>query len=95
MDPCPQSPYHLLSMSQKRRLLSLIQIETIDNAKAMSYCSSLEGGGRNASILYEVPDQEGNERCQEHHHEKRETSDPGCVSQLRDQDVQDRKELKL
>jgi len=74
----------ILLTAHFRRLLSLIQVETIDNVKGMSYSSSLEGGGRNASILYEVPDQEGNERCQEHHHEEWEASDPGCVSQLRD-----------
>ena len=39
--------------------------------------------------------QEGNERCQSGNHEEWQAGNPGCMSDMRDQDVQDREELKL
>ena len=39
--------------------------------------------------------QEGNERRQEHNHEEWQAGDPGCMSDMWNQDVQDREELKL
>ena len=50
---------------------------------------------KRASILYEMPDQEGNEGCQEHNHEEWKASNPGCLSRMWDKDVQDREGLKL
>ena len=48
----------------------------------------------NASILYEMQGQKGDEGCQKHHHEEREASNSGCMSHVWDQDVQDRQELE-
>ncbi len=50
----------------------------------------LEGGKLNASILHEMPFQEGNERRQGYHHEERPAGDSGCVPVVWDKDVQDR-----
>ena len=47
-----------------------------------------------ASILYEMPDQEGDERRQGHNHEERETGNSRCVPRMWDEDVQDWKELR-
>jgi len=54
-----------------------------------------KGGRTNASVLYEVPDQERNERPQEHYHEEWQAGNPRNMPNLWHQDVQDRKELKL
>ena len=54
-----------------------------------------KGRYANASILHEVPRQEGNEGCQEHNYEKWQASNSGCMPRMWDQDVQDRKELRL
>ena len=48
----------------------------------------------NASILYEMPDQERNEGCQGHHYEEWQAGNSGCMSRVWDKDVQDREELK-
>ena len=49
----------------------------------------------NAGLLYEVPCQEGNERCQKHHHEERQAGDPGRLSELWHESVQNRQGLGL
>ncbi len=49
----------------------------------------LEGGKLNASILYEMSHQAGNERRQGYHYEEWPAGDSGNLSDLRDQDVQD------
>ena len=41
----------------------------------------------NASILYEVPCQKGDEGCQEHNHEEWQAGNTGCVPYMRHQDV--------
>ena len=48
-----------------------------------------------ASLLYEVPHQKGNEGCQEHNYEEWEASYSGCVPDMQHQDVQNREGLKL
>jgi hypothetical protein len=45
---------------------------------------------KNASLLCEMQSQKRNEKSQGNHDEKRQAGYPGCVSNLRDQDVQDR-----
>ena len=60
----------------------------------MVYPTHKKGGESNASILCEMPCQKGNEGCQEHHHEERQTSNPGCMPHMRNQDVQNRQGLK-
>jgi len=42
-----------------------------------------------------MPYQEGNEGCQAHNYEERQTGNSGRMSHMRDEDVQNRKELKL
>ena len=54
----------------------------------------LEGGKKNASILYEMSYQAGNERRQGYHHEEWPAGDSGYLPELRDQDVPDREELR-
>jgi len=54
-----------------------------------------KGGRANASILCEVPHQEGNERRQGYHHEEWQAGDSRRVPCMRDQDVQNRQELAL
>ena len=54
-----------------------------------------KGGRPDASVLYEMPDQERNERPQEHYHEEWQAGNPGNMPNLRDQNVQDREELRL
>ena len=54
-----------------------------------------KGGVPNASILYEVPCQKGNERRQGHNDEEWQAGDPGCVPHMRNQDVPNREELRL
>jgi len=40
-----------------------------------------------ASVLCEMPHQEGYEGCQKHHYEKWQASDSGCVPDMRHEDV--------
>ena len=47
-----------------------------------------------ASVLYEVPNQEGDERRQGHNNEEWQTGNSGCMSRVWDQDVQDRQERR-
>jgi hypothetical protein len=61
----------------------------------MLYCECKKGGIANASILYEVPHQAGNEGHQKHNYEKWKASNPRHVPGVRDKDVQNRKELEL
>ena len=75
--------------------LSYFQGQAIDLPVVNVLLFAQEGGVFNASVLYEVPRQEGNEGCQGHNYEERQASDPGCVPGVRDQGVPDRKELKL
>ena len=49
-----------------------------------------ERGGKDAGVLCEMPDKAGNERPQEHYHEERQARDPGDLSRVRHQDVQNR-----
>ena len=67
----------------------------IDTVVANSLISAQKEGGPNASILYEVSHQAGNEGHQKHNHEKWQTSNPGRVPGVRNQNVQDWKELEL
>jgi len=46
-----------------------------------------------ASLLCEVPCQEGNERCQEHNYEEWQASNPGCMPDLWHENVQNWKKL--
>ncbi len=48
----------------------------------------------NASILYEMPHQAGNEGCQGDNHEEWSAGNTGGLSRVWDKDVQDREELK-
>jgi hypothetical protein len=50
-------------------------------------------GGTDASILYEMPGQEGNKRPEAGDHEKRETGNPGRMPLMQNQNVQDRERL--
>jgi len=49
--------------------------------------NKVKGGHHVNSLLYEMPYQEGNERCQGHYHEEWEASNTGYVSRMRDEDV--------
>ena len=49
----------------------------------------------NASILYEMPHEEGNERPQKHNHEEWQTGNSGYMLHMRHKDVQNWKELNL
>ena len=48
-----------------------------------------------AGLLREVPHQEGNEEPKEHHHEERQTGNPGRMPDLWHEDVQNRQGLGL
>ena len=54
-----------------------------------------KGRRTNASILYEMPSQKGNEGCQGNNYEEWQTGDPGCMPCMRYQDVQDREGITL
>jgi hypothetical protein len=54
-----------------------------------------KGGRPDASVLYEMPDQERNERPQEHYYEEWQAGNPGNMPNLRDQNVQDREGITL
>jgi len=61
----------------------------------MVYSPYKKGGKANASILYEMPHQEGDEGCQSYNHEERQAGDSGGMSHVWHQDVQNRKKLRL
>ncbi len=61
----------------------------------MVYSPYKKGGKANASILYEMPHQEGAEGCQSYNHEERKAGDSGGMSHVWHQDVQNRKKLRL
>jgi hypothetical protein len=42
-----------------------------------------------------VQSQEGNKECQKHHYKERQAGDPGCLSELWHESVQNRQELGL
>ncbi len=69
-----------------KRLLTLQQV--------IVYSPYQRGGESNASILREVPCQEGNEGHQGYNHEEWQAGNPGCMSSVWHQDVQDWEELK-
>ena len=69
-----------------KRLLTLQQV--------IVYSPYQRGGESNASILREVPCQEGDEGRQGHNHEEWQAGNPGYMSSVWYQDVQDREELK-
>ena len=81
-------------MTEWKRL-SCFQGQAIDLPVVNVLLFAQEGGVFNASILYEVPRQEGHKGCQGHNYEEWQASDSGCMPGMRDQDVPDRKELKL
>jgi len=51
--------------------------------------------GYHDSILHEVPRQERDQEPKESDHEERQAGDPGCLPEVRHQDVQDWEKLKL
>ena len=59
----------------------------IDTAGANSLLSVQKEGGSDASILYEVPYQAGDEEYQKYNHEKWQASNPGRLPGVRDKDV--------
>jgi len=61
--------------------------------EGIAYCSYQKGGKTNASLLREVPSQEGDERRQVYHHEEWEAGYSGCMSHMWDKDVQNRKSI--
>ena len=69
--------------------------ESIDIGIGNDLFSNKKGGSSNASILREVPCQEGDEGRQGHNHEEWQAGNPGCVPGMWYQDVQNREELKL
>jgi hypothetical protein len=69
-----------------KRLLTLPQV--------IVYSPYQRGGESNASILREVPCQEGDEGHQGYNHEEWQAGNPGCMPSVWYQDVQDWEELK-
>ncbi len=69
-----------------KRLLTLQQV--------IVYSPYQRGGESNASILREVPCQEGDEGLQGYNHEEWQAGNPGCMPSVWYQDVQDWEELK-
>ena len=67
----------------------------IDIVAVNSLLSIPKRGGSNASILYEVPGQKGNEGRQKDNHEKWQAGNSGRVPCVRNQDVQNWQELDL
>ena len=63
--------------------------------RGMVYSSYQERRWTNASLLCEMPSQEGNEERSEYNHEEWQAGNPGRLSRMRDQDVPHRQELKL
>ena len=70
-------------------VLAASPLPAIDTAKANSLLSLLKKGGSNASVLYEVPRQEGDQEPQEHRHEEQETGNRGRLPDLWHQSLQD------
>ena len=60
----------------------------------IGYPAYIERRHANASVLYEMPQETGNEERQEYHYEEREVGDSGRMPRMWHQDVQDRKELR-
>jgi hypothetical protein len=54
-----------------------------------------KGGQTDASVLYEMPQKEGNKESQGRHAEEQETGDAGRVSGMRDQAFQDWKGIRI
>ena len=55
----------------------------LDIASVYKLSFDKKGGKSSAGLLHEVPDQERNQESQEHHDEKRQTGDAGCMPSLR------------
>jgi hypothetical protein len=68
--------------------------ETVDIPLWNGLFSMEKGRWTNASILYEMSYQEGNERHQGYNNEEWEAGNSRRVPRMRDKDVQDRQELK-
>ena len=69
-----------------KKLLTLQQV--------IVYSPYQRGGESNASILREMPCQEGDEGHQGYNHEEWQAGNPGCMPSVWYQDVQDWEELK-
>jgi hypothetical protein len=69
--------------------------EALDTAvtNGLSLAVNLKEEVRDASILYEMQSQEGNEESQDHYNEEQKARYAGNMSNLWHQDVQDREEL--
>jgi hypothetical protein len=65
-----------------------LAVIAIDTMAVNSLLSIPKRGGSNASILYEVPGQKGNEGHQKDNHEKWQAGNSGCVPCVWNQDVQ-------
>ncbi len=61
----------------------------------LSFIINLKQEAIDASILREVSYQERNERLEEHNHEERQAGNAGCLSGVRNEDVQNRKDITL
>jgi hypothetical protein len=71
----------------------ILAVMAIDTVAINSLLSVPKRGGANASILYEMSQDEGDEEYQGDNHEKSQASNPRRVPCVWHKDVQDRKEL--
>jgi hypothetical protein len=69
--------------------------QRIDIALKVVYYHIQKRGVRNASLLCEMPSQEGNEGRPDNKDEERQTSNEGRMPRLWHQDVPDRQELGI
>jgi len=77
-------------MRQKVQLAEAIDIAVTNG---LSFIVNVKEEVRDASILYEMPGQEGDEKPKGDYDEERQTSNPRNVPNVRHQDVQNWEEL--
>jgi hypothetical protein len=71
----------------------ILAVMAIDTVAINSLLSVPKRGGSNASILYEMSQDEGDEEYQGDNHEESQASNPRSVPCVWNKDVQDRQEL--
>ena len=72
----------MATKSQKVQSRKIVDIPLVN-----SLFSIQKGRNPNASILYEMPNQEGNEGCSSNNYEERKTSDSGNMPGMQNQNV--------
>lgn len=95
LNPAPHVPVGEIALKRQRLTWKIWRdmAKGIDIAHVSILLSLPKKGGSNESILCKVPRQQGNQEPQKHHDEESQARNPGRLSDLRHQGIQNRQGL--